>query len=417
MFIARDQYLQKMIKKQNNGFIKIITGIRRVGKSFLLFNIFKKHLIDSGVKAENIIEIQLDSIEYRELRDSLKLYQYIKDKIKPTEKYYVFLDEIQFVDQFVDVLNGLLYLSNVDVYVTGSNSKFLSSDILTEFRGRGDEIKVYPLSFAEYFNYNKQAFDVAYDSYLLFGGLPRVLSFEEADEKSQYLKNLFAETYIKDIVQRNNVKKEADLEDLINTLASAVGSLTNANKLARTFKSQKNSAITYSTINEYIKYLLEAFLIDSALRYDIKGKKYIGTPLKYYFTDLGLRNARLNFRQVEETHLMENIIFNELKIRNYNVDVGVVDIRENQNGKRLRKQLEVDFIAAKGNRKYYIQVAYALLSEDKKRQEKKSLNNINNSFKKIIITRNSQNTRIDEDGIVTISLQTFLLNKNSLEEI
>ncbi len=417
MFIARDQYLQKMIKKQNNGFIKIITGIRRVGKSFLLFKIFKDYLISNGVKAENIIEIQLDSIEYRELRDSLKLYQYIKDKIMPTEKYYVFLDEIQFVADFADVLNGLLYLSNVDVYVTGSNSKFLSSDILTEFRGRGDEIKVYPLSFAEYFNYSKQEFDAAYDRYLLFGGLPRVLSFEDDDEKSQYLKNLFAETYIKDIVQRNNIKKEADLEDLINTLASAVGSLTNANKLARTFKSKKNSAITYSTINEYIKYLLEAFLIDSAVRYDIKGKKYIGTPLKYYFTDLGLRNASLNFRQIEETHLMENIIFNELKVRNYNVDVGMIDIRETNNGKRLRKQLEVDFIANKGNRKYYIQVAYALLSEDKKRQEKRPLNNIDNSFKKIIITRNSQNTRIDEDGIITISLQTFLLNKNSLAEI
>ncbi len=314
MYINRDYYLEVLKRKQNNGFIKIITGIRRVGKSFLLFKIYKNQLISTGVPTENIIEIQLDSIEYRELRDSLKLYQYIKGKIKTTKQYYVFIDEIQFVDDFSDVLNGLLYLDNVDVYVTGSNSKFLSSDILTEFRGRGDEVKVYPLSFKEYYDYSEQNFDEALDNYILFGGLPRVLSFLDDDEKAQYLKSLFAETYIKDIVQRNAIKKEADLEDLINVLASGIGALTNASKLERTFKSRKNSGIGYVTINQYINYLEQAFLIEKALRYDIKGKKYIGTPLKYYFTDIGLRNARLSFRQIEETHLMEkaeNIIYRQ----------------------------------------------------------------------------------------------------------
>lgn len=416
MFIPRDLYLQRLIARKKNGFIKVITGIRRSGKSFLLFKIFKDYLLSSGVKEENIVEVQLDNIAFAHLREPKALYDYLMGKIPDDTEVYILLDEIQYVDDFVDVLNGLLYLDHVDVYVTGSNSKFLSTDILTEFRGRGDEVRVYPLSFSEYSSRYEGNFDEALDDYLVYGGLPSILSFPTDEQKSRYLKNLFEETYLVDIIERNNVMKEDDLRDLIHVLASSIGSLTNPNKLENTFKSTKKSSITRDTIARYIDYLKEAFIIEEALRYDIKGKKYINTPFKYYFTDTGLRNARLNFRQIEETHLMENIIFNELKIRGFDVDVGNVDIREkNKEEKFIRKQLEVDFIAYKGSKKYYIQSAFALPDEDKKEQEKRPLKEIDDSFKKLIILRNNQKPRRDENGILTISLQEFLLNPGSLD--
>ncbi len=415
MKIKRDLYLNKLIQRKHNGLIKIITGMRRTGKTYLLFNLFHNHLIENFVDELNIIEIALDDRRNKQLRDPDKLLNYIDSKITNDSMYYVVLDEIQMVDEFEDVLNSLLHIKNVDVYVSGSNSKFLSKDIITEFRGRGDEVRVYPLSFSEFFSTYKGTKEEAWNDYYTYGGLPLILSYETHEDKSNYLINQFEKVYISDIVERNNIRNTDDLEELINIISSNIGSLTNPRKLANTFKSIKGVSISEHTIKMYLDYLEDSFLIRKSLRYDIKGKKYISTPSKYYFTDLGLRNGRLNFRQQEENHIMENIIYNELLIRGYSVDIGIVEIREQKDERRLKKQLEIDFIATKGNNKYYIQSAFDMRSEDKKSQEKKSLISVPDFFKKIIIIRDDIKIKRDDDGIITMSIFDFLLDKSSLE--
>lgn len=416
MEIRRDIYLNKLISKKHNGLIKVITGIRRCGKSYLLFNLFKEYLVNEGVNENHIIEIAFDSFENKKYRDPEVLFPYLMEKIADNEMYYVLLDEVQMLDDFESVLNSLGRKKNVDVYVTGSNAKFLSKDIITEFRGRGDEVHMYPLTYSEFMSVYDGDKQEGWRDYVLFGGIPLVLGFETADQKSDFLKSLFEETYISDITGRNNIRNKAELEELLNILSSAIGSLTNPSKLSATFKSVKNKTISKDTIIKYIDYLKDSFLIDSAMRYDIKGKKYINTPSKYYFTDLGLRNARLNFRQVEETHAMENIIFNELKVRGYNVDVGVVVMNEvDKNGKKIRKQLEVDFVCNKGSKRFYIQSAYALPDKEKMEQEQRSLVNIGDGFKKIIITKDAVAPLYNEEGILVMSVYDFLLNPDSME--
>ncbi len=415
MEISRNYYLEQIKLRENNGMIKVITGVRRCGKSYLLFNIFKKSLLERGVPDNHIISIALDGIENEELREPHRLYDYIKSLLIDENQYYILLDEIQFVDRFHEVLNSLLRMENVDIYVTGSNSKFLSSDVLTEFRGRGDEIRVYPLSFSEYISVFDGTEEDAWIEYMTFGGLPRILSMQTDEQKSKYLTDLFKETYLKDIIERNGVRNSEELEELVNILASGIGTLTNPKKLENTFKTVSRSDITDKTIKNYIDYLKDAFLVDIAIRYDIKGKKYINTPMKIYFSDPGLRNARLGFRQIEETHLMENIIYNELKRRGYSVDIGLIEIREDVNGQRMRKQLEVDFIAYKGNNKYYIQSAYSISDEMKKIQEERPLLNIPDSFKKIVVVGNYIKLKRDDMGITTMSIREFLKKENSLE--
>ncbi len=415
MRIARDFYLEQIKLRERNGMIKVITGVRRCGKSYLIFKLFKESLIERNVPENHIIAIALDGIENEELRDPHKLYENIKNSLVDEEQYYILLDEIQYVDRFHEVLNSLLRIENVDVYVTGSNSKFLSSDILTEFRGRGDEIRVYPLSFSEYLSAFDGTEEDAWLEYMTYGGLPRILSMQTDEQKSKYLIDLFEETYLKDIIERNDIVNTAELGELVNIVASAVGSLTNPKKLENAFKTINRSHITDKTIKNYLDYLKAAFLIDTAIRYDIKGKKYINTPMKIYFTDVGLRNARLGFRQIEETHLMENIIYNELKRRGFNIDVGLVEIREDIDGNRVRKQLEVDFIAYKGNNKYYIQSAFSIPDEEKKRQEERPLLNIPDSFKKIVVVGNYIKLKRDDMGITTMSIREFLKKENSLE--
>ena len=416
MEIRRDIYLNKLISKKHNGLIKVVTGMRRCGKSYLLFNLFKEYLVNEGVNENHIIEIAFDSFENRKYRDPEVLFPYLMEKIADKEMYYVLLDEVQMLDDFESVLNSLGRKKNVDVYVTGSNAKFLSKDIITEFRGRGDEVHMYPLTYSEFMSVYDGDKQEGWRDYVLFGGIPLVLGFETADQKSDFLKCLFEETYISDITGRNNIRNKAGLEELLNILSSAIGSLTNPSKLSATFKSVKNKTISKDTIIKYIDYLKDSFLIDSAIRYDIKGKKYINTPSKYYFTDLGLRNARLNFRQVEETHAMENIIFNELKVRGYNVDVGVVVMNEvDKNGKKIRKQLEVDFVCNKGSKRFYIQSAYALPDKEKMEQEQRSLVNTGDGFKKIIITKNAVAPLYNDEGILVMSVYDFLLNPDSME--
>lgn len=416
MEIRRDIYLNKLISKKHNGLIKVVTGMRRCGKSYLLFNLFKEYLVNEGVNENHIIEIAFDSFENRKYRDPEVLFPYLMEKIADNEMYYVLLDEIQMLDDFESVLNSLGRKKNVDVYVTGSNAKFLSKDIITEFRGRGDEVHMYPLTYSEFMSVYDGDKQEGWRDYVLFGGIPLVLGFETADQKSDFLKSLFEETYISDIIGRNNIRNKAELEELLNILSSAIGSLTNPSKLSATFKSVKNKTISKDTIIKYIDYLKDSFLIDSAIRYDIKGKKYINTPSKYYFTDLGLRNARLNFRQIEETHAMENIIFNELKVRGYNVDVGVVVMNEvDKNGKKIRKQLEVDFVCNKGSKRFYIQSAYALPDKEKMEQEQRSLMNTGDGFKKIIITKDAVAPLYNEEGILVMSVYDFLLNPDSME--
>lgn len=409
--IKRDLYLNKLINRRENGLIKIITGIRRCGKSYLLDPLLKNYLLADGVKEDHIIKLELDRIENEKYRNPKALNEYIRNLIKDKDMYYVILDEIQLVEGFEFVLNGLLYEKNIDVYVTGSNSKFLSSDIITEFRGRGDQIKVNPLSFAEF----SSVFDgdkyEAWNEYVTYGGMPLILSKKSDEEKSQYLKELFEQTYIRDIVERNKIQRIDILDSLINMLASSVGSLTNPQKLFDTFKSNGEKELSLNTINSYIADIEDAFIVNKSTRYDIKGKKYIQTPQKYYFSDIGLRNARLNFRQQEENHLMENIIYNELLIRGYNVDVGVVEIREDNK----RKQLEVDFVCNLGNKRYYIQSALNLDTKEKTLQESRSLNNIGDSFKKIIVVKDNIKLWRTDDGIVVIGIQEFLLNKDSLD--
>lgn len=415
MEIKRDTYLEKLIRKKKNGLIKIITGIRRCGKSYLLFRLFHDHLAASGVPEDHIIEVALDDRSNKALRDPDAMLQYVKEHIQDKEDYYIVLDEVQYLNEFEDVLNSLLHIRNADVYVTGSNSKFLSSDLITQFRGRGDEIHVYPLSFSEYTSVYPGTPEEAWDDYLVYGGLPLVVSMEEPEDKADYLLSLFQKVYISDIVDRHRIRNKAELDELVDILASAIGSYTNQTKLVKTFKSVKGKTISDKTIKNYIDYLIDSFLISKAVRYDIKGKKYIGSPAKYYFEDVGLRNARLGFRQIEETHLMENIIYNELRVRGYQVDVGVVEHYEsNKEGKRGKKQLEVDFVATKGSEKYYLQSAFAMPTEDKVKQEQRSLLSISDSFKKIIIVGDHRKVRRDENGILSIGLLPFLLDKNSL---
>lgn len=415
MIINRDYYLKKLISREKNGLIKVVTGIRRCGKSFLLFNIFHNYLINKGITKSHIIEIALDDRTNKELRNPDNMLKYIKSQIIDDELYYIILDEVQLLEEFEDVLNSLLHIKNVDVYVTGSNSKFLSSDVITEFRGRGDEIHIYPLSFKEFTSVYKGSIEEAWDDYFNYGGMPLVLSYKTPEEKADYLKGLFDKVYVSDIVERHNVKNIEELNEIIDFLSSSIGSLTNPLKLSKTFRSEKNKIISDKTISKYIDYFEDSFLISKAKRYDIKGKKYINSPNKYYFEDIGLRNARINFRQTEENHIMENIIYNELKVRGYNVDVGIVNAydKDKQN-KTIQKKYEVDFIASKGNNKYYIQSAFSIENIDKLRQETNSLVNINDSFKKIIVVKNNIKPRRDENGIVTIGIYNFLLDENSL---
>ena len=429
MIIERKQYLDELIKKKDNGRIKIITGIRRCGKSYLLFELYKNYLLKNSIAENQIIEMALDDIENSQYRDPFKLNEYIKSKISDDKRYYIFIDEIQFsrsvknpyIDDedekitFVDTLLSLMKRKNLDIYITGSNSKMLSKDILTQFRDRGDEIHLYPLSFAEMSSCYEDK-DKAWEDYVLCGGMPFVLEMETFEEKSRYLKGLFEETYIKDIIDRNQIKNSEEvLEVLLDFVSSAVGSLTNPLKLSKRYDSEKKINISNNTISKYLIYFEEAYLLYSAKRYDIKGSKYFSTPLKYYFADIGLRNARLNFRQVEETHIMENIIYNDLLRRGFNVDVGVVEYFPSVEGKTTRVQLEVDFVINRGNLRYYIQSAFAINSEEKKEQERNSLKRIDDSFKKIIIVRDNIVPRYDEYGIYYVGIRNFLLMDDFLE--
>lgn len=410
--IKRNIYLDKMINRKENGLIKILTGIRRCGKSYLLDPLFKNYLIDSGIKEDHIIKLELDKEENKKYRNPHELNEYIKSQIKDKNRYYILLDEIQLVEDFESVLNGFLYERNLDVYVTGSNSKFLSTDIITEFRGRGDEIKIFPLSFSEFVEAFRGDKYEAWNEYTLYGGLPLILSKKNDEEKAQYLKNLFEQTYIKDIIERNNIGRIDIIDSIINMLASSVGSLTNPKKIYDTFMSNGEKEISVNTVNSYIKYIEDSFIVNKSNRYDVKGKKYIQTPQKYYFSDIGLRNARLNFRQQEENHIMENIIYNELIIRGYNVDVGVVEVRDNN---KVRKQLEVDFVCNLGNKRYYIQSALNLDTREKTVQEERPLMNINDNFKKIIVVKDNIKHWLTEEGILVIGIQEFLLDQNSLD--
>ena len=416
MEIKREKYLKALTNRMHNGMIKVITGIRRCGKSYLLFKIFKNYLKEIHISDDHIIEIALDERKNKNYRNPDVLLDYVENKIKDNELYYLLLDEVQLLDEFEEVLNSLLHISNLDIYVTGSNSRFLSKDIITEFRGRGDEIHVFPLTFKEYMQgYSGDVYH-GFADYIMYGGLPLILSMKTEEQKVEYLTRLFEETYIKDIRERNRIDKVQELNDLINVLASAVGSLTNPSKIEATFKSKLHSDISINTIRQYIAFLQDAFVIHEAQRFDVKGRKYIGSPLKYYFEDIGLRNARLGFRQHEETHLMENILYNELRARGFSVDVGVVPIRKTvSSGNRERIQLEIDFIATLGSRKYYIQSAFSLPDAEKIKQEKTPLLNVRDSFKKIIIVHDTLNIRRDDDGITTMNIYDFLLNEHSLD--
>lgn len=424
MEIRRDDYLKRLIDKQGNGMIKIITGLRRSGKSYLLYNIFRKYLLDNVTDEEHIIYLALDTKENEKYSDSSKLNEYLLSFIKnENEKYYILLDEIQKVDGFVPMLNGFIYMKNVDVYVTGSNSKMLSSDISTEFRGRGDVIHLYPLTFKEYMEAYDGDRDDAWNDYVLYGGLPYVLICKSEEDKAEYLKRLYEETYLTDLKERRMIRNEQLLNDIMDVLSSQIGSLTNPNRLTNIINDRylkdniNDEVVNKNTIESYIGFLEDAFLINKAQRYDIKGNHYINSPYKYYYEDIGLRNARLNFRQLDDGHIMENIIYNELLARRLNVDIGVVNTyNKNEDDKTVRNSYEVDFIVNKGAKRYYIQSAYQLGSDEKIAQEKKSLKNISDSFKKIIIVKDNIKTRIDNDGIVTMGLYYFLLNENSLDE-
>ena len=415
MKIKRDIYLDRLIRREKNGLIKIVTGVRRCGKSYLLFNLFHNYLLEKGVREDHIIEIALDDRSNKELRDPDNMLKYVKERIVDKDTYYIILDEVQLLAEFEDVLNSFMHIRNADVYVTGSNSKFLSSDLVTEFRGRGDEIRIYPLSFREYCSVYEGSADDAWDDYFTYGGLPLILSRETTEEKAEYLMSLFQKVYLSDIIDRHKVRHQEELDELVDILASAVGSLTNPLKLANAFKSVKKKTISDKTLKKYMDYLMDAFLVSKAVRYDIKGRKYIGSPAKFYFEDVGLRNARLNFRQMEENHIMENIIYNELRIRGYHVDVGLVEqFGKNSENKTTKKQLEVDFVVTRGSEKYYIQSAFAMNTEGKREQEERPLNAIGDSFKKIIVVRDNIKVRRNDMGIVTIGVRNFLLDEHSL---
>lgn len=415
MEIKRDYYLNKLIKAKQDGLIKVVTGIRRCGKSYLLNELFYKHLIETGVKEDNIIKVAVDDDENTEFLEPKKLTEYIKSKIVDKELYYIIIDEVQLAPNFEGVLNGLLRIQNVDIYVTGSNSKFLSTDIITEFRGRGEEIRVYPLSFAEFMSVYDGNKMEGWTEYITYGGLPLVTLMKDDERKDAYLKEQQQNVYINDVIERNNISNESSIiTQMVKIISSSIGSLTNPKKISDTFKSELDIDIAPATISSYLKYLEEAFLIENAERYDIKGRKYISTPSKYYFSDLGLRNSFINFRQQEETHIMENAIYLELKRRGYQVDVGVVEQRTKENDKLTYKQLEIDFIANKGSNKIYIQSAFAMPDEEKRKQEKRPLLKINDSFKKIIIVKDFIKRWRDEEGIITMSIFDFLLDIESL---
>lgn len=418
MKIERNYYLNKLISKKENKLIKIVTGIRRCGKSYLLDPLYKNYLLDNGIEENHIIKLELDSIENEEYTNPKKLYEYIMSKVIDNKMYYIILDEIQYVNNFESVLNSFLRKKNLDVYVTGSNSKFLSSDIITEFRGRGDEIKVYPLSFKEFMATYEGNEMNALDEYINFGGLPFVATLKNNEEKIEYLNYQKNNVYINDVIERNNIKNDEELKILIEIISSSIGSLTNPTKLYNTFVSKGDKNITDKTISSYLKYLEEAFLIEKSKRFDIKGKKYIDTPSKYYFVDIGIRNSLINFRQIEKNHIMENIIYTELRRRGFSVDIGIIEKRTNlNNGKKDYKQLEIDFVANKGSDKYYIQSAYNISDDEKKEQELQSLLNINDSFKKIVIVYDHFLKWQDDNGIIYMSIYDFLLNDNSLKEI
>lgn len=409
MEIKRDFYLNKLIKHKKNGLVKIITGVRRCGKSYLLSKLFRDYLLSHGVQSSHIIFLALDDYGNQKLQNPDQLYNFIKSSIIDDEDYFIILDEIQLVDKFESVVNGFMHIPNADIYITGSNSKFLSSDIITEFRGRGDEIRVYPLNFSEFYSVYGGDFERAWIMYCNFGGMPLCLSMETQEDKAKYLTNLFETTYLADIISRNNLRGNAEIGELTNILASSIGSLTNPLKLSNTFGSVKNVKLSANTISTYIDYLQDAYLIEKAIRYDIKGKKYINTPAKYYFVDIGLRNARLSFRQQEYTHIMENIIYNELRLRGYSVDVGVVENITKENGTSTRKKFEVDFVVNIGDRRYYIQSAYNIPDQEKMAQEQASLLAINDAFRKIIIVNQPVLSGYNENGILIIALQDFLL--------
>jgi uncharacterized protein len=416
MKIKRDYYLNQLISGHKNGLIKIVTGIRRCGKSYLLFTLFHEYLNTQGVDENHIIEIALDDRKNIALRDPDAILNHIRKRIVDNELYYILLDEVQLIPEFEDVLNSLLHVRNADVYVTGSNSRFLSSDIVTEFRGRGDEIHLYPLSFSEFCEGSQSDKSKAWKEYYTYGGLPLVLSLDTEKKKADYLSNLYESVYLVDILERHNIKNKEELDELVRIMASSIGSPTNPTKLSNTFKNVKQVDIHHNTITKYLSYLEDAFLVEKSIRYNIKGKKYINTLSKFYFSDHGVRNALLNFRQQEENHIMENIIYNELRTRGYNVDIGMVEQRTvDKNGKAIRKQLEVDFVVNQGSQRYYIQSAFVLPDEEKMKQESASLLKIGDSFKKIIIVKDDIMPKRDENGILTIGMMDFLLNANSLD--
>ena len=415
MIIKRDIYLNQLIAGKGNGLIKIITGIRRCGKSYLLFELFYNYLKGIGIDEQHIITIAFDDWECRDLCNPDNLMKHLKGLIQDDAPYYLLFDEVQLLDDFVPVLNSLLRKQNLDIYVTGSNSRFLSTDVVTEFRGRGDQIHVYPLSFAEFMSVSDQSVDASWKEYYTYGGLPLVRTLVGDQKKADYLNNLFQTVYAADILERYKIRNKVEFSELVSVIASAIGSPTNPLKLSNTFHSLKNKKLTQPTISHYLQLMMDAFIIEKGIRYDIKGKKYINTLSKYYFTDIGVRNAILNFRQQEETHIMENIIYNELRIRGFQVDVGVVEHRTtDKQGKTIRKQYEVDFVANQGSMHYYIQSAFMMPTEAKERQESESLRNINDSFKKIIIVKDDIKPKRNEEGIVTIGLFDFLLNSDSL---
>ena len=415
MVIARDSYLQELIDGKGNGLIKIVTEIRRSGKSFLLFELFHTHLKENGIDDNHIIEVALDDRRFLKLRNPDKMLEYIDEHIKDEKMYYIILDEVQLMESFVDVLNSLLHIRNADVYVTGSNSKFLSKDIATEFRGRGDEIHIYPLSFSEYYSAVGGDKQTCWKSYYTYGGLPQLLNLETSLKKETFLKNLYESVYLKDIIERHKIRNQHEFEELTKVIASSIGSPCNPQKLSNTFKSVKNINIDSKTISSYLSHMEDAFMIEKSVKYDIKGKKYISTLAKYYFQDLGLRNSLLDFRQLEESHIMENVIYNELRSRKFRVDVGMVEVREKDNQNRsLRKQLEVDFVANQGDKRFYIQSALSMPNAEKERQESASLLHIGDTFKRVIIVKDDIMPYHNENGFLIIGLFDFLLNKNAL---
>ena len=418
MEIGRERYLGRLIAHKGNQRVKIVTGVRRCGKSYLLFQLFKRHLLESGVRPSHIIEIQLEDRSNRELRDPDACLAFIKKQIKDAKPYYLLIDEVQLMPEFEDVLNSCLHIQNLDTYVTGSNSKFLSKDIITEFRGRGDELYLRPLSFSEFRSTcESMSFDDAWKEDITYGGLPYCALLPTREEKADYLKHLFDEVFVRDIVERHKLQNDAELEILLNIVSSAVGLLTNPRKLEDTFASSGMGKLSASTIKQYLDHLCDAFLLEQALRYDIKGKKYISTPYKYYFTDMGLRNARLNFRQLEETHLMENAVYNELCMRGYSVDVGVVEINERQeDGKYVRKQIEIDFVCNRADERVYVQSAFSIPTTEKRLQEERPLRNVGDGFRKVIVTKDNVVRHHDENGVLIMGLQEFLMDARSIEK-